>query len=135
MTDEAQTRALRGAAPLAEVLGIEVDAASPDEVRGRMPWRPDLCTAAGVLHGGSIMAFADTLGSLVAFLNLEPGEVTSTMESKTNFFRAVRGGHVEGVSRVLHAGRGTIVVQTELIHEGKPAGVVTQTQARLRPGG
>lgn len=135
--DEAQTQALRGTAPLAEVLGIEVLEASEDRVRGRMAWREDLCTVGGVLHGGAIMAFADTLGSLIAFMRLEPGEITSTMESKTSFFRGLRGeGHLEAISEVLHEGRTTIVVRTDLTtHEGKPAGIVIQTQARIRPGG
>ena len=56
--------------PFAGHLGIEVSAAEPEEVRGGMDWAPEKCTAAGVLHGGALMAFADTLGGVSAFLNL-----------------------------------------------------------------
>ena len=79
--------------PFAGHLGIEVSAAEPEEVRGGMDWAPEKCTAAGVLHGGALMAFADTLGGVSAFLNLpDGGATTATVESKTNFFRAVREG-------------------------------------------
>lgn len=81
------------------------------------------------------MSFADTLGALCAFLNLPAGAATSTIESKTNFFRAVRRGSVEGISRPLHVGRTTIVVQTDLLDgEGRRVAQVTQTQAVLSSG-
>jgi uncharacterized protein (TIGR00369 family) len=119
--------------PLAGLLGIEISDASPEEVRGRMDWAAERCTAAGVLHGGALMAFADTLGGVCAFLNIADGGTTATVESKTNFFRAVREGHVDGVARPLHVGRSFIVVQTD-VHdaEGRHAAQVTQTQAVLR---
>ena len=120
--------------PFARVLGIAVDAAEPGEVTGRMPWAAEHCTAAGVLHGGALMSFADTLGAVCAFLNLPEGANTSTIESKTNFFRAVRGGDVTGVSRPLHVGRSFIVVQTQLSDdEGRSVALITQTQAVLSP--
>jgi uncharacterized protein (TIGR00369 family) len=85
-----------------------------------------------VLHGGAIMALADTLGAICAFLNLPPGAGTSTIESKTNFFAAVRSGHVEAVSHPLHVGRRTIVVQTDVRDAtGRRVAQVTQTQAVL----
>jgi uncharacterized protein (TIGR00369 family) len=116
--------------PLAGVLGIEIDSASADEVRGRMPWASDLCTSASVLHGGAIMAFADTLGAVLASLNLPEGALTTTIESKTNFFRAVTEGVVTGVTRPLHVGRRTIVVQTDVTRDdGKRVAQTTQTQA------
>jgi uncharacterized protein (TIGR00369 family) len=116
--------------PFADVLGIEVTSAEADEVRGRMPWAADRCTSAGVLHGGAIMAFADTLGAVCASLNLPEGALTTTIESKTNFFRAVTSGVVDGTARPLHVGRRTIVVQTDLIREdGKRVAQATQTQA------
>src|SRR5690349_14542069 len=105
---------LQDAMPLAALLGIELVAAAPEEVRGRMGWAPERCTTASVLHGGALMAFADTLGAICAFLNVRPGEGTSTIESKTNFFRAVRAGQVSGTTRPLHVGRTTVVVQTDL---------------------
>ena len=120
-------------APLAGTLGIEVDHAAPDEVRGGMDWAPERCTAAGVLHGGAIMSFADTLGGVCAFLNLPDGATgTATVESKTNFFRAVRGGRVHGITRPLHIGRSFIVVQTDVTDDdGRRIAQVTQTQAVL----
>ena len=118
------------AMPFAAGLGLAVDAAAPDEVRGGLDFRPELCTAGGVLHGGALMAAADSLGAICAFLNLPAGASTATMESKTNFFRAVRGGRVQVVSRPLHVGRTSIVVQTELSDDdGRPVAFVIQTQA------
>jgi 1,4-dihydroxy-2-naphthoyl-CoA hydrolase len=116
--------------PFASMLGIELDKLEPDEVRGRLQWREDLCTTATVMHGGAIMAFADTLGAVCASQNLPPGAMTTTIESKTNFFRAVTGGEITGVSTPLHVGRRTIVVQTNIEREdGKRVALVTQTQA------
>jgi 1,4-dihydroxy-2-naphthoyl-CoA hydrolase len=125
-------QALAAAMPLATTLGIEVTAATAEEVRGRFAWAPDRCTSAGILHGGAIMTLADTLGAICAFLNLPPGAGTSTIESKTNFFAAVRSGHVEGVTHPLHVGRRTIVVQTDVRDAtGRRVAQVTQTQAVL----
>jgi uncharacterized protein (TIGR00369 family) len=120
-------------APLAGLLGIELTRADAEEVRGGMDWAPEKCTANGVLHGGALMAFADTLGGVCAFLNLPDGATTTaTVESKTNFFRAVREGRVEAVTRPLHVGRSFIVVQTDLLDgEERRVAQVTQTQAVL----
>ena len=129
-----ETQDLAKAIPLAGLLGVEVDEATKDEVRGRMTWRGDLCTSVDVLHGGALMAFADTLGAVCASLNLPPGAFTTTIESKTNFFRAVREGEVHGTTKPLHAGRTTIVVQTDLRDDaGKLVAQTTQTQAVLEP--
>jgi 1,4-dihydroxy-2-naphthoyl-CoA hydrolase len=124
---------LADVAPLAGTLGIELTHAAAEEVRGEMDWAPEKCTAGGVLHGGALMAFADTLGGVVAFLNLPNGATTTaTVESKTNFFRAVRAGRVEGITRPLHVGRTFIVVQTDLFDaEERRVAQVTQTQAVL----
>ena len=120
--------------PFARELGVEVTAATPEEVRGRLAWSERLCTAGGVMHGGVLMAFADTLGASCAFLNLPEGALTSTIESKTNFFRAVREGHVEAAARPLHVGRSTIVIQTDLSDAGgRRVAQVTQTQAVIGP--
>ncbi len=116
--------------PLASHLGINVDSVTPGEVRGSLDWKQELCTTMGVLHGGTIMAFADTLGAVCASQNLPEGAFTTTIESKTNFFRAVTEGTVTGISTPLHVGRRTIVVQTQILRpDGKPAALVTQTQA------
>lgn len=115
--------------PLAGKLGIELTSASPEEVRGRLPWADDLCTTGGVMHGGALMSLADTLGATCAFLNLPEGATTSTLESKTNFFRPVTAGTVDGLTRPLHVGRTVIVVQTDLLDEhGRRVAQVTQTQ-------
>jgi 1,4-dihydroxy-2-naphthoyl-CoA hydrolase len=123
-------------APFAGLLVLEVHAADAAEVRGTLAWAEDRCTAGGILHGGALMGFADTLGGLCAFLNLPEGATTATIESKTNFFRAVREGTVTGLTRPLHVGRSFIVVQTDLTDDqGRRVAQVTQTQAVLRNGG
>jgi uncharacterized protein (TIGR00369 family) len=125
---------LRAAMPFANLLGLEVVAASSDEVRARLDWDESRCTAGGILHGGALMGLADSAGGLCAYLNLPAGASTATLESKTNFFRPVTQGHVEATSRVLHQGRTTIVVETELRDGyGRLAAKVTQTQAVLGP--
>jgi 1,4-dihydroxy-2-naphthoyl-CoA hydrolase len=122
------------AMPFAARLGVELVAAEADEVRATLDWAPDLCTAGGVLHGGALMALADSAGALCAYLNLPEGAQTSTIESKTNFFRAVRAGRVEAVARPVHVGRTTIVVQTDLADaDGRRVALVVQTQAVLGP--
>ena len=119
--------------PFAVAVGITIDAASKDEVRGRLPWTPDRCTTAGLMHGGAVMTLADSVGAVCAFFNLPEGAATSTISSATNFFRGVRDGEVRATSRPLHVGRTTIVVQTELRDANdKPVALVTQTQAVLR---
>ena len=118
--------------PFAAGLGIELDEASPDEVRGRLAWAPERCTAGGVMHGGALMAFADSLGGICAFLNLPEGAQTTTVTSTTTFLRAVREGEVTALARPLHAGRAVIAVQTDLRDgEGRLVAQVTQTQAVL----
>ena len=138
MTPTPDLPALLRSMPFAVDLGIELDHAEADEVRGRLPGQAERCTIGGALHGGALMAFADSLGAICAFLNLPEGAGgTSTIESKTNFFRGVRerDGAVLLVSRPLHAGRTTIVVQTDLhTPEGKRVAQVTQTQAVLARG-
>ena len=131
--DQELTRTVREAMPYAETLGLELLGASPDEVRGRVAWEERLTTAASLLHGGVLMALADTLGAYCAYLNLPEGSsATATIESKTNFFAAVRSGTVEARSRPLHRGSRTIVVETDLYDEaGKHVARVTQTQAVL----
>ena len=117
--------------PFAGVLGIEEVSAEPDRVEASLAWDPSRCTSGGVLHGGVLMGLADSLGGYCAFLNLPEGAVgTTTIESKTNFLRAIRDRYVEGVSTPLHAGRTVVVVETELFDaDGKRAAKVTQTQA------
>jgi uncharacterized protein (TIGR00369 family) len=118
--------------PFAEACGIRLDRAAAEEVAATMDWAPERCTSAGILHGGAIMTLADSVGAVCAFLNLPDGAATSTIESKTNFFRAVRQGAAHAVTRPLHVGRTTIVVQTDVVDDdGKRVAQVTQTQAVL----
>ena len=119
--------------PYTAAIGLEVLSAAAEEVRARVAWREAFCTAGGVLHGGVLMSVADSAGAYCAFLNLPEGSSgTATIESKTNFFRAVSSGHVVAVSRPLHVGRTTIVVETDLFDDGdRRVARVTQTQAVL----
>jgi 1,4-dihydroxy-2-naphthoyl-CoA hydrolase len=126
---------LNEAMPFGALLGVEVDEASAEEVRGGLEWSAERCTAGGILHGGALIGLADSLGGLCAYLNLPEGATgTATVESKTNFFRGVREGRVTAVARALHVGRTFIVVQTDLRDDqGRHVAQVTQTQAVLRP--
>lgn len=119
--------------PFPRLMGVEVTYASKDAVRGRIRVRAELCTAANVMHGGAIMAFADTLGAIGAFLNLPDGSLTTTIESKTNFIGpAKEGSIVLAESTPLHLGRRSSVWQTRLTREdGKLIALVTQTQMVL----
>jgi uncharacterized protein (TIGR00369 family) len=100
-----------------------------------MDWAPSLCTAGGILHGGAVMALADSAGAACAILNLPEGASgTTTIESKTNFVGSVRSGSVTATSTVLHRGGTTVVVETLVRDEGgKLVAKVTQTQLVLRP--
>ncbi len=120
------------AMPFSAALGIELVSAAPTEVRGRLAWAPERCTTGGFMHGAALMGLGDTLGAICAFLNLPPGAGTTTVESKTNFFRGVREGAVDAVARPLHVGRRFVVVQTDIVDgDGRRVAQVTQTQAVL----
>lgn len=120
--------------PFMRLCGIEITSATAGEVKGTMAWREELCTTAGVVHGGALMTFADTLGASCAFLNLPAGAMTTTIESKTNFFRPITRGAAHGTTTPLHVGRTTIVVQTDIRDDaGKRVALVTQTQAVIPP--
>jgi 1,4-dihydroxy-2-naphthoyl-CoA hydrolase len=126
------TARLHALVPLAATLGLRVASASPDEVQLELDHRDDLCTAGGVLHGGTLMSLADTAGAVCAFLNLPDGASTTTVESKTNLLAAIRGGTVAAISTPLHLGSTLIVVETELRRDdGRLAAKTTQTQAVL----
>lgn len=117
--------------PLAATLGISVSRFEAAEVRVSLEWAPGLCTTGGALHGGALMALADSAGGACAYLNLPAGaQGTTTVESKTNFLRAVREGTVEATSRVLHRGRTLIVVETE-VRDVKQRLVAKVTQTQL----
>ena len=119
--------------PFANLLGIEIVSLMPDKVVAEMAVRNELCTRPAVLHGGAIMAFADTLGALGTLANLADGRRTATIESKTNFIGAAPvGSRVVGEATPLHLGRRTMVWQTRVTTpEGKLVALVTQTQLVL----
>jgi uncharacterized protein (TIGR00369 family) len=120
--------------PLVATLGIRADEYAAQQVVLSLDWRPELCTAGGVLHGGVVMALADSAGGACAYLNLPSDAAgTSTIESKTNFLGAVRGGVVTATATPLHRGGTTIVVETVVRDSaGKPVAKTTQTQLVLR---
>ena len=122
---------LRDAMPFAALVGIDLLEASSELVRGRLAWAPERCTAGDLLHGGALMALADTCGGVCAFLNLPEGaQGTATVESKTNFLRAVREGMITASTRPLHCGRTLVVLETELTgDDGSLVAKVTQSQA------
>jgi uncharacterized protein (TIGR00369 family) len=125
---------LRDLMPFAAKVGLEIDEATPERVSGRLAWSADLCTTGGILHGGALMALADSLGGVCAFLNLPEGAGTATISSTTNMLRAVGKGEVHAETRPLHTGRTVVVVQTDLRDdEGRLVAQVTQSQAVLAP--
>jgi uncharacterized protein (TIGR00369 family) len=118
------------AMPFADHLGVEVVEATPERVVGRLKVRPELCTVPAVLHGGAVMALADSLGAIATLANLHEGQWTTTIESKTNFLAAVPVGETATAECTpLHVGRTTMVWQTKITREdGRVAAYVTQTQ-------
>lgn len=123
--------------PFALQFGILLDSASKDQVVGRLTVGPNHANRNNVMHGGAIMAFTDVLGGTAASLNLAEAETTTTLESKTNFLRAIPLGQVVlGRSVPLHRGRKTQIWQTTVLRaDGKPAAITTQTQLTLREAG
>ena len=121
--------------PFARLLGIEFLSASKERVSAEMLVRPELCTANSVIHGGAVMAFADTLGAAGTVLNLPDGAGTTTIESKTNFLAAApAGAKLLGEALPVHRGRRTMVWQTRLtLEDGRAVALVTQTQMVLEP--
>jgi 1,4-dihydroxy-2-naphthoyl-CoA hydrolase len=120
--------------PFSKAMGVVVTSAAKDKVAGELFVRDDLCTAGGILHGGAIMAFADALGAIGAFLNLPEGAGgTTTIESKTNFLGAAPAGQtVRGEATPVQIGKRLSVWQTKIVREdGKAVALVTQTQMVL----
>ena len=132
---DALERVRREMLPFAKVLGIEFVDAAPDRIVAELTVREDLCTRPAVLHGGAVMAFADTLGGVGTMLNLPEGAGTTTIESKTNFIAAAPvGSRVRAEATPLHRGRRTMVWQTRISNaEGRLVALVTQTQLVLEP--
>ena len=126
----AMTEALRGT--LGEVLGIRFVETNKDRVVAELTIRDDLRTVGGALHGGTLMAFADTVGAAATIVNLPAGAGTTTLESKTNFFAAGRAGIVRAESTPLHRGKRTMVWQTRVTDDGgRLLSLTIQTQMVL----
>jgi uncharacterized protein (TIGR00369 family) len=123
------------AMPFSDFLGVELIEVTPERVVARMKVRPELCTRPAVLHGGAVMALADTLGGVATVANLAAGQWTTTIESKTNFLAAVPEGETATAEcTALHRGKTTMVWQTKISREdGRIAAYVTQTQLVLAP--
>jgi 1,4-dihydroxy-2-naphthoyl-CoA hydrolase len=133
--DDRLTEMMCAAMPFAAALEIEGLSAADGVVVARLAWSPERCTAGGLLHGGALMTLADATAATCAYLAL-PADATgtSTIESKTNFMRAVRSGTVTATAEIVHSGRTTIVVQTDLHDDsGRLVARTLQTQAVVRP--
>jgi len=116
--------------PFTESLGLEVCEGSSERVVARAGWAAERCTSDKLLHGGYLMAVADSVGAACAWLNLPKDAKTATIESKTNFFKAVTEGHIELVATPVHVGRTTIVIQTDITSvKGELVSRTIQTQA------
>ncbi len=117
---------------LGELLGIRFVEGSPDRLVAELSYRAELTTVGGSLHGGTLMAFADTVGAAATVLNLPPGAGTTTLESKTNFFAAGRAGTIRAEATPLHRGKRTMVWQTRVTDErGRLLSLTIQTQMVL----
>jgi len=134
-TDQDATELLQKAMPLCRTLGVRAQTYTPEAVALTVEWDESLCTSGALLHGGVVMALADSAGGACAFLNLPEGAVgTSTIESKTNFLRGVRTGAVTATATPLHRGSTTVVIETSVTDsDGRLVAKVTQTQSVLRP--
>lgn len=121
--------------PFSDLMGLRIVEVTKERVTAELPVRAELCTKPAVLHGGAMMAFADTLGAIGTVANLSGGASTTTIESKTNFFAAIpEGDTARAECTPLHRGRTTMVWQTKISRgDGKLAAIVTQTQLVLPP--
>jgi uncharacterized protein (TIGR00369 family) len=116
--------------PLAGHLGLVLDEADASRVIIRLDWAPHLCTTGGILHGGVLMALADTAGALVTFLGLPEGKTTATITSTSHMFRPVSGGTVRAVAVPVHRGRTTVTAETSVFDaEDRLVAQTVQVQA------
>jgi uncharacterized protein (TIGR00369 family) len=116
-----------------KLMGINVIRRSAERSEAEVFVRDELCNRRGVMHGGAVMGWADTIGGMTASAALKDGERTATIESKTNFFAPIpKGDTARAMCTPLHSGRRTIVLQTNITRgDGKLAAIVTQTQIVL----
>ena len=119
--------------PLPRWMGLKVTVAEPERVVAELTVREELCTSGSIMHGGAVMAFADTVGAIGTIVNLREGQGTTTLESKTNFFAGSPVGTKLIAEAVpLHRGRRTQVWETRISNEqGRLVAKVTQTQMVL----
>jgi 1,4-dihydroxy-2-naphthoyl-CoA hydrolase len=116
--------------PFAGQLGMVLDEADASRVVARLDWAPQLCTSGGVMHGGVLMALADTAGALVTFLGLPEGKSTATITSTSHMFRPVSGGTVRAVAVPVHRGRTMVTAQTSVYDaDERLVAQTTQVQA------
>ena len=130
MTMDSLSQFVADPLPFAKLLGLELVTVTPERVEAMLRVREELCTRPAVLHGGALMALADTLGALATVANLAEGTTTTTIESKTNFFAAILvGDTARAECTPLHRGRTTMVWQTRVTRsDGRLAALVIQTQ-------
>lgn len=132
MALDAATITERFKGTLSDLMGIRFVEATPDRLVAELTYRDNLTTVGGALHGGTLMAFADTVGAAATVVNLPPGASTTTLESKTNFFAAGRPGVVRAETTPLHRGKRTQVWQTRVTDAaGRLLSLTTQTQMVL----
>jgi uncharacterized protein (TIGR00369 family) len=133
MTTESIAQFVTDPLPFARLLGLELVTVTPDRVEAVLQVREELCTRPAVLHGGAVMALADTLGAIATVANVAEGTTTTTIESKTNFFAAIPlGDTARAECTPLHRGRTTMVWQTRVMRsDGRVAALVIQTQLVL----
>lgn len=130
MTTESLPHSVTEPLPFAKLLGLELVTVTPERVEAVLRVREEICTSPAVLHGGAVMALADTLGAIATMANLAEGATTTTIESKTNFFAAIPvGDTARAECTPLHRGRTTMVWQTKITRsDGRLAALVIQTQ-------
>jgi uncharacterized protein (TIGR00369 family) len=116
-----------------QFMGVRIIRRSPERSESELVIREELCNRRGVIHGGALMGWADTMGGMTASAALKDGQRTATIESKTNFFAPIpKGDTAQAVCVPLHSGRTTIVLQTTITRaDGRVAAIVTQTQIVL----
>jgi uncharacterized protein (TIGR00369 family) len=122
-----------------KLMQVKILNRSPERSEAELFIREELCNRRGVMHGGAVMGWADTMGGMTAAAAIKADQRTATIESKTNFFAPIpKGDTARAVCKPLHSGRTTIVLQTDITRgDGKLAAIVIQTQivlpAKSRP--
>ena len=111
-------------------IGMEVISIEGTKTIGKIKVNKSLSNRNGVMHGGAIMSFADNLAGTSTILNMPKDFNTTTIESKTNFFRAISVGEtITAECEIIHNGNKTKVLQTKIFREDKKlAAIIIQTQ-------